>query len=497
MFKGKTYYWLIGILTLIYAGLSYYGQTIHGYPVPPGDDIFNHLRAMENLQSDPVLWQAGGGYPIGFRVLMVLLANVFLQGNLTDILLIIWPILPVLSVLALWLLATKLFSKKIGLAVFVLYGFMSLQPLLTVYDGGLPNLFASNIFLPLSLLFWVKIWKDLRHGWIKTKWAILGFVLTSAIILYSHHLSSIVWAGTIGLSFIGLSVWRGQQFSGAKRWKWPVLSVVIFGSIALILLKTPIFDSVNGLIELVKSYDSPTDPWEWSRYHTSINGLLFQGGILGLLLLGYRRIFIDKKIRAAEIVIISWFLLYLVGSRLSFVAEPERLARDLAMPGAILAGYFIIEVAKYLRNKNTIGYKLFIAFIIIQVALGVAVKAQRMTEYNPMVRFSSSDQELLETIKSTEGTAGVQVQNGGWGYVLKDDIDAKKVILLRRYSTVKKRFKENQCVYLSYYKSQVWPPESQSRALLDRVITNADKLDVSVEPFIEDPLKYWYKACPN
>lgn len=214
------------------------------------------------------------------------------------------------------------------------------------------------------------------------------------------------------------------------------------------------------------------------------------------MLLGWRSVKGFLTAHPLRIVLLVWFLLYLVGSRLSFVAEPERLARDLAMPGAILAGYFIVNAYHYLAKERVIRM-VFIATVGLALGLGVGVKTLELIQYNPMVRFSESDQKLLTDIGQSTDPVGLQVQNGGWHYMAKEQIDSGKITLLRRYATVKKRFKAGQCVYLSYYKDQVWPPESHSRSLLDRVIKNEQKLDVTISRYSEDLLKVWYRACPN
>jgi hypothetical protein len=290
-----------------------------------------------------------------------------------------------------------------------------------------------------------------------------------------------------------IQAYKSTTSSAGKGVLYALVGVLLLAGAVVIF--TPVGRSISDLIDVVKNYRQATAPWDWYRYHTSINGLLFQAGVIGGLLLAWRSVKGFLSANPTVLVVLFWFGLYLVGSRLSWVGEPERLARDLAMPGAILAGYLIVEAYRYLANQPVLRHSLTVV-VGLALVLGVGVKTLELTQYNPMIRFSQSDQELLLAVKELDQPVGIQVQNGGWHYLAQEPIEAGQVILLRRYATVKRRFKAGQCVYLSYYKSQVWPPESQSRKLLDRVINNSQKLNVRVDYYSEDPLKVWYQACP-
>lgn len=493
LFKNSNFILLIFGLTTLQLALSYYGQVVHQYPVAPGDDIFNHLRAMENLQQNPVLWQ-WGGYPIGFRILVVWLSNIFAAGELITTLKFVWPLLPVLSSLAIFLLATKLFSKKIGLLTFIIYGFLSLQPLQTLYDGGLPNVFAGNTVLPLTLLLWVTVWQNLQQGYRRLVWPVLGLLTGIFVILYSHHLSSIVLIVNLLVTFPFLAFWSTRKLVGQKRWQIPIGLIITGLVLTFLLAQAPIFNNLKDLLETVRNYALPSPPWQWSRYHTSINGLLFQGSIAGILVLFWRRLRRPSLLTAGEIMLTVWFIIYLVGSRLSAVAEPERLARDLAMPGAILAGYFIYYAYHYLKNKGEmVAATLFSIFIIGSFVLATAVKTAELTQYNQLIRFSAADAQLLQQVQNSKSIIALNSHTPAWNYLAPEEVSSRKIRLINSTKQADYYIGLGRCVYLEIYKNFIWPENYRKNQIYEEL--KQSNLEINIQPRYEDSLKLWYEVC--
>lgn len=494
LLTGRRYWLLFGVITSLMLVLSYYGQIVYQYPIPPGDDIFNHLRAMENLQQNPTLWQ-WGGYPIGFRNLIVWLANGFANGDLIATLKVVWPLLPVLSSLAIWLVASKLFSKRIGLLALVIYGLTSLQPLQTLYDGGLPNVFAGNTLLPLALLLWAGLWRALKAPSKKLYWLLAGFLALTFVIFYTHHLSTIVLAATVLLSLPLLAIQAYKTAVSPTQKRAVYLLIGLFALTVLAVVLTPLSQTIADLVEVVKTYRQPTPPWEWYRYHTSINGLLFQAGLAGAVLLGWRSVKGFLTAHPLRIVLLVWFLFYLIGSRLSFVAEPERLARDLAMPGAILAGYFIVNAYHYLARERVIK-TVFVTVIGLALALGILVKAREMTDYNTLVRYSTADVSLHQEI--TSGSKNIVALNShtpAWRYLARPLISSKRVRLISDTSSVNYYLNLGRCVYLEVYKPNVWPEHYRQNQIFDGL--SEDPAELTIRVAQEDGLKYWYEVCPK
>jgi hypothetical protein len=481
------------VVAIVYTALLYYGQFRYQYPIAPGDDVYNHFRLAEMIRNNPAFWPQQD-YPPGLHYLLLGVSYLF-EGSLLDALIYIWPLLLVLSALSLWLLAVKVFGKKTGFLAYLIYVFLSLQPLQTAHDGTLANLLAGNTFLPIALALWYLTWN--YSGKVRY-WMLIGFLIASCLIIYTHHLSTIILLGVVassGLVFVAKKLRSGHSFvSTTVRMLFLTIFLTLVAAVAVYYV--PIFSSVKALIQASLVIGSEHKTWSLLSFPKAVSATISVFGFLGAVYVAFQVIKDSSNLAAwrGRVVVVVWFLIYFVGSRFSFIGEPERLGRDLAMPGAILAGYVIIALWEKLYQKRALFF-VFLAVLIV-VALGDAtVKLGRELRYNKMVRFSEADLQLKNIITQEPQPTGkmfVLVRNPMWEIVASEELAENRFSLLYKTDEAIDRFQNDGCLYASVYKPGTWPPELQSDEPL-RVIEQAT--GVKPKYMVEDTTKIWYLFC--
>ncbi len=146
------------------------------------------------LYEYPAVWGSSGygSFPMLYSI--ILIAHLITHLPPQELLLRIPPIIGGLSVIPLFLLASKLTgSKKIGLVAAAL---LAINPV-HVFQTSMPYLLTvGHLFMLFSLYFFLT--------WIKERKYFLLLVLSSIALLLSHHLTNYIFIiSVVGISFIG------------------------------------------------------------------------------------------------------------------------------------------------------------------------------------------------------------------------------------------------------------------------------------------------------
>ncbi len=458
---------------------SYWGVMKFGYVVPPGDDIIPHWHIIQYLMAKPTIWPFDS-YPPGLHYLVIGLT--YLSGKEALIVMAyLWPGLLVLSSLSVYWLATKAFSKKVGLIAFALYA-LAASPLQTATDGGLPNVLATGVIMPISLLCWIGIWSE------KNKLAYsVGFIISSILIILTHHLSTLVWLSVIAVSGVILASIRVFRAKVSQRVWLIVLVVASLAAIYGLFERLEVFHQARSLL-LVSLRPAESPNWQAIDYSRSFSGVVFQFGLLGLIAIVWSRF---RPNLTAKIVIGTWLLVYFTGSRQTWLIEPGRLARDMALPASILAGLAIIDFYRFLK-----GYKLLRITLVIAILLSVLPfmrqRINHLASYEPMIRFSSADKMLLDQIRTSPNKFVLAPKVGFWDIEARKEVANGQVRLIKP-EEVKTYLKLSQleCLAVSLYPTNSWP-ESLSDDTDYQLAVGAGLIPKLT---LADPNKIWYVFC--
>ncbi len=484
----KKYYYLFSSLIFISSiFLAYYGLVHFKYAIAPGDDIHNHLSMAKELLSNPVLWR-NGGYPPGFHYLVILVSYLF-GGDLVKSITYIWPAFIVLSGLSLFICSSVLFGKRVGLMSYFLYVFISPHPLQTANDGTLASILGSNILLPLVFTsLYLLITRKNKILWL----VILMFL--SSVNIYSHHFSTIVLVSNLVLDTLIFSCLYFYNKTKEVRLIYIISLICLLVLISYVLRFSVIFAPERTIIKVAATLIDPGKLWSLINYTGSINIGIFYLSIIVIPFLVYQLIN-DIKInkRTSAIILMVWYGIYLVGSRMVWVGEPERMAREIAMPATILSGLVIVYLINYLSNKDKKYYAIFIVFAVLIFLPGLKFKANTLFSYNKMVRFSSADQQLLNTTDNQDVTyifPKTGLADYYWLLIGEDRVNSGNVVIANLEKS-KEVLSEGYCVYASTYKDDVWYPDNNR--ISDVAKLSSDNL--RVEKKFEDPTKTWYILC--
>lgn len=492
----KRPYLLTGLAILVaHFSLSYYGQWRFHYVVAPGDDVFVHYGLIKAVSAHPSLWPSAY-YPPGFHYLILGVSHV-LNLSVMSAMIWAWPLLLILAALAIWLLSTKLFGQKIGLLTYILYVFLSLQPLQTANDGSLPNVLAGNTLLPVAVFLWYRVWTaEAQKRW----YSLALFILTSGLILYTHHLSTFILGAVVASSGLALGLsaaWRSQN-----RLRNTVSVLLAFISLGLIsyfaFWHLPVFGPERYLLSAVEKIASQNKVFPLHAFVTSISAVIaFFGFLGGLLLLWELK---DRNLkwedRVARFIILAWFAIYFFGSRTNLVGEPERLGRDWAMPGVLAAAYCITRISQIVKLEIT--RRIFIGLVAVAIIGNFYIKFTLLTHYDSMIRFSDADTAMLAKVNSLPTSETVfiatnSLTRGAWVVQAAKEVASGKIVFVdMSHAEAVLASQNDSCVATSYNKAQVWPDEfHDSSTLLALIKIPGVKSDYSVD----DPNKIWYLLC--
>lgn len=412
------------IIFSISLGLSSYAPIAFKYPTAPGLDTYAHLQYILALSNEG-LNALNANMPAGFHFLIIWISRISGSSFESTIGLVAFFLIP-LSNLLYGLLARRLFGIMSGLITYLLLSFVSLQPLQTYYDGTFPNLLATGILLPITLLLWIKSAETRHKHGNKHHYLIWGFLGSLGIlsIILTHHFTTLmmgliflVWIMVILIFTLSKTI-REKRFSTASLMTgtfalgmfvliWSFLNLEVFSparnllNTYLVFKNTFPFVAPSGLSEGI--------PWNMAVFGSDISGLVFQGGILGasLWIIGFSITRYKNKIpfsttQKCMIFLFLWLMVYWFGATRSWTGEPTRLARDLALPASIFASTAIINIYNLLYKHHPVSAYSFVIICVI-ISWPFAVKRlSYQTHQSSALLFSRADEQAYQYLLYTK-----------------------------------------------------------------------------------------------
>lgn len=405
----RTKAWITyGLFALVFL-FSYINQFLYHYEVPQGGDALGHNAIVHTI--------LGGDYGQIFRYHTVwhsIIAVLSLALSMRTLTVMVWlaPALLVSMAMALMYFNYRFLGIIAGWASLIIIGFMSQQPIQTLYDGGFPNVLAAGTVLPFVLIALDNIFNKKRRYWL----SILLFLLSLVILIYSHHLTTLYSLVTIALFLLFelIRYWRHKSVG----W-WKIISFLLLcylltvGAIALFLnsnlpisfqglakqfvqvdFKLPFIHFVNTTKEM-PGYLALAD------FPDALGHAVVGLGLGGFAVAVYYIIFRPESPKRRVYTLLAiWAYVLFLGSQVIALGFPARLARDLAIPLALLGGAFVAETLGYIHRAKI--PKIFgLLFVVACLALGSVTfinRYQRALAPNPLIHHLSVDTRAADYI---------------------------------------------------------------------------------------------------
>jgi hypothetical protein len=176
--------------------------------------------------------------------------------------------------------------------------------------------------------------------------------------------------------------------------------------------------------------DNPNAIWPLAAYPGGIGEALVYLGIGGFVIVAYRWLrYPEHPSWHIMTLLLFWTLFLFIGSRLTSLSFPVRLARDLAVPLALLSGIFVQSVINFITARRLPWPWLWISLFLIACAAqtwqAIPDRLHRAFSPNPLISHLLVDTYAADYItKHLPLTATI--------YVFQDDIYLKDFTPLHR-----------------------------------------------------------------
>ncbi len=388
---------------------AYWPPLFDHYLVPAGDDAAFHISQIAVMMSGKWALFASNGYPLGFHMILAVLAKL---TGLSAMKAVIWltPPLLALPVIIIYFVGKALFeSELVGAVAAAAWGIMALAPVRGYSDGNYPDLLAASIFLPLAILF---IYRAVNTPKLKYFIASLFFVIA---ILLVHHLS-------LGFLIVIISPWLVIMLL-EKMWEarkdFRVVKIALTSLLSLIALAvllwafyhtllTPYLDVLRNGGNLSGFLGGDSGKLTWSLLLEINNPALVIVGLVGML-----AIMISPVRRSLKLLMASWVLMLLLFSVGVSVGLTGRFARELAIPFALSIGY----LAQFLSNHTAPKLRhavipLVITFFFSTVWVSGFNRPFALPDpFQPLMRLQHDEEPAIPIIINNTASSEVVIAN--------------------------------------------------------------------------------------
>ena len=328
---------VLAIILALTAVRAYAGPVRHDWPYLRGSDQFSHA-----VMAQQMLAHGSYGtymiYPPGFSALTAVICRV---SGLTPLTLfpVLAPALLVLTTLAAYALATRLWGWEYGLAAAALSGLVLRGPYASFAEGRYPDLTAAYFLLMMlvAALITLLAAPSVRSG-------LLVAVTGAAVVLY-HSVASLYLAlllaavAAVGLPYL-LARRRTEgaaRLAGALALGLASLGVLAAAYAAYTYLPGRSGAGASGTSTAVSIALGSQPVLSVPHVLTALSSSVVWLGVLGLaaLVAGIRYLRQPGQVVAA-LTVALWCGLMYTGSRTAADGFPQRFERDLGGPLAVL-----------------------------------------------------------------------------------------------------------------------------------------------------------------
>ena len=343
---GLRYALLSGLLLLVLAR-GYLGPVLRDWPFLRADDQYQHtvLTRMMISEGSTGSFQL---YPPGIHLFMAELTH--LSGVETlRIFAVLLPALLVLPTLAVYALGCRLWGWEYGLTAAAFYGLLTGGSYWYLEHGRYPNIIAAQFLMVLALAALFRLYNS--PSW---RSGLLLALLGSSVVLW-HQVGSFYLAlllFVVAALFLPYALLRERARGLALLVSMGVLGVlsVLFAwntydlpELAGKLLGSSEGETGEGAEAVAMVFGTkPPDPLVEIVTLTSQPLLLL--GLLGVALLAFDRRRMDTPGVLILTVLLVWTFMMAAGSATSFSGFPDRFARDLGVPLALLGAMAFVAI---------------------------------------------------------------------------------------------------------------------------------------------------------
>ncbi|MGB3633152.1 MAG: hypothetical protein WA982_03855 [Rubrobacteraceae bacterium] len=374
---GIRYALISGVLLLVLAR-GYIGPVLRDWPFLRADDQYQHT-----IMTRMMISEGSTGsfmlYPPGIHLFMAELTHLSGVGTL-KIFAVLIPALLVLPTLAIYALGRRLWGWEYGLTAAAFYGLLTGGSYWYLEHGRYPNIIAAQFLMVLALATLFRLynspsWRSglllallgssvvLFHQVGSFYLALLLFIISVLFLPYAllrERRRGIALLSSLGLLGVlsALFAWNtynlpklfGKLLGGGETGEGGEAVAMAFGT------KPP--DSIVGIVEL-----------------TSQPLLLL--GLLGVILLTFDRRRMDTPGILILIVLLVWTLMMSAGSATSFSGFPDRFARDLGVPLALLGAMSFVTILRSVAAQRGTLAVIAASLTILTMATMVDLRAMK------------------------------------------------------------------------------------------------------------------------
>jgi len=366
----------LAIILALTAVRAYAGPVRHDWPYLRGSDQFSHA-----VMAEQMLAHGSYGsyliYPPGFSALTAVICRV---SGLTplDLFPVLAPALLVLTTLAAYVLATRLWGWEYGIAAAALSGLVLRGPYASFAEGRYPDLTAAYFLLVMLVAALITLLASPS-----ARSAVL-FAVTGASVVFYHSVASLYLALLLAaVVLVGASYLLARRHAAdtPRLARALVLGLASLGVLAVAYAGYTYLPGKSGAggsgTSTAVSIALGSQPvLSVPHLLTALSSSVVWLGVLGLAALaaGIRYLRQPGQVLAA-LTLVLWCVLMYAGSRTAADGFPQRFERDLGGPlavaGAFGAGLILRSVPRWRAPRRAVAVLAAAAAVEILVISGL------------------------------------------------------------------------------------------------------------------------------
>ncbi|MDP8939526.1 MAG: hypothetical protein M3N10_04405 [Actinomycetota bacterium] len=343
---GVRYALLSGVLLLVLAR-GYLGPVLRDWPFLRADDQYQHT-----IMTRMMISEGSTGsfmlYPPGIHLFMAELTHLSGVGPLA-IFAVLIPALLVLPTLAVYALGRRLWGWEYGLTAAAFYGLLTGGSYWYLEHGRYPNIIAAQFLMVLALAALFRLYDS--PSW---RSGLLLALLGSSVVLFhqvgSFYIALLLFIVTV--LFLPYALLRERERGLALLLSFGLLGVLS----ALFAWNTYDLPKLAGKLlgadetgeggEAVAMAFGTKPPDSLVAIVGLTSQPLLLLGLLGVALLAFDRRRTDTPCALILTVLLAWTFMMVAGSATSYSGFPDRFARDLGVPLALLGGMSFVTILR-------------------------------------------------------------------------------------------------------------------------------------------------------